>query len=912
MDLEQDFIAWTDRRDPAALTRVFDATAGRLVLLAAHLCGGSGAEDLVQTTFLAAMTRAKTWDRQRPLWPWLAGILQNEARMHWRRQQRRRETDLEDAATASSETPDPQALAATDESFAVLRTAIDTLPLAYRQVLRLRLVHGLQPIEIAHALERPVGTVRAQLHRGLSQLRSALPTSLAALAAAWLAGDGALLAQVRAKVINEALATATAGASATATVALLTAGWWTGWWSMNGKTLTLTAIGAALLLLFALRFPWPTPQAPGNVPSATTSAKADDDAPAPGTVPPTDAPTRQAAVITATPAWPLQVAVRDSAGPVVGASVRVWTMPIGFARDTDVPQHERQQLADGVTGADGIYRCALDELQTRSALWRSTTLVFVEAITARGGHDRDVLGLPRTDAPQEFRSDLQVSAGSGIRGQVVDAAGAPVVGAEVFEVHRSFDDLTNAETMSDDAGAFVLAADPERWPDKITITHPTHGNATLPLSPQPANPSGGCDLGMIVLSSADVISGHVVLGDGSPLGDFPLFVRRIDAALAEDPSAIRRSFMGRQSRFEERQGKIVQVRVSARTATDGSFTCAGLDPGGTYAVGVVDAMHSDQSLTVLRVGETARLVVNMQLLLLDVRGEDGEALPGATVRGELYDPAGEHPAHKLRVGFPEVGLVCSGAFFTCDQQGRRQVLTPFDRLWCLYTTDEFAQPAILRHDVFAGVHRVERALVLRPALQFGALRLLVEDPDGAPMPDYGFVLQHLGRDVFVNHSRVIPPADHTYRDLPAGRWQLTMLLGRTLNEVFGWNTPSRGEQQREIVIEDGATTEVRIVSMPAGRVAFRLHAAQPPADGHWRDVEVRADAGGLEVPCTLHSDDQRVSPWPLASQFRLARAAFPPGRHGFIVTAAGYQPTHCDVEVVDGKLTQVKVELLAR
>src|SRR5690606_15970769 len=147
--------------------------------------------------------------------------------------------------------------------------------------------------------------------------------------------------------------------------------------------------------------------------------------------------------------------------------------------------------------------------------------------------------------------------------------------AEVFEVHGSVDDLTNAQTTSGDAGAFVLAADPERWPDKITITHPAHGNATIPLSPQPqpTNPPGDRDLGTIVLSGADAIFGQVVLGDGSPLGDFPLFVRRIDAALADDPSAIRRSFMGRQSRFEARQGKIVQVRVSARTATDGSFRC---------------------------------------------------------------------------------------------------------------------------------------------------------------------------------------------------------------------------------------------------------------------------------------------------------------------------------------------------
>lgn len=75
MDLERDFTSWAEQRDPLALTRVFDAVAGRLLLLATHLTGPeSSAEDLVQATFLAAMARSSSRDRQRPVWPWMATI----------------------------------------------------------------------------------------------------------------------------------------------------------------------------------------------------------------------------------------------------------------------------------------------------------------------------------------------------------------------------------------------------------------------------------------------------------------------------------------------------------------------------------------------------------------------------------------------------------------------------------------------------------------------------------------------------------------------------------------------------------------------------------------------------------------------------------------------------------------------
>src|SRR5262249_57326747 len=120
--------------DGDALAGVFDATAGRLLLLAAHLArAGAGAEDLVQLTFVAAMARSATWDRRRPLWPWLATILQNEARMQLRRQSRRREVAIDSAAAAVAP-DDPARLAASEEAFAAVVRAIDAMPLPYRQV----------------------------------------------------------------------------------------------------------------------------------------------------------------------------------------------------------------------------------------------------------------------------------------------------------------------------------------------------------------------------------------------------------------------------------------------------------------------------------------------------------------------------------------------------------------------------------------------------------------------------------------------------------------------------------------------------------------------------------------------------------------------------------------------------------
>src|SRR5690606_3151312 len=76
------------------------------------------------------------------------------------------------------------------EFHARVLAAIEDLGPAYRQVLVLHLVHGLQAAQIAAALGVPAGTVRSRIARGLARLREALP---AHVAVAWIdtpAGTG--------------------------------------------------------------------------------------------------------------------------------------------------------------------------------------------------------------------------------------------------------------------------------------------------------------------------------------------------------------------------------------------------------------------------------------------------------------------------------------------------------------------------------------------------------------------------------------------------------------------------------------------------------------------------------------------------------------------------------------------------
>lgn len=217
---ERDFRRFRATRDPGALAAVFDAVAPRLLLVAMHLVRDAAtAEDLVQSVFLQVLRDVDRFDPQRPVLPWLLGMLEHRASdLRQRAHVRRERADLAVLAAASPMAggPTPANAAALSEVRERVAEAIAGMPADYRTVLTLRLVHGLAPVDIAHAHGLSPATVRTRMRRGLELLRAALPRGLAApglaalLAAELLrAGDG--LAAVRAKVLLAAAGTSAVG-----------------------------------------------------------------------------------------------------------------------------------------------------------------------------------------------------------------------------------------------------------------------------------------------------------------------------------------------------------------------------------------------------------------------------------------------------------------------------------------------------------------------------------------------------------------------------------------------------------------------------------------------------------------------------------------------------------------------------
>jgi RNA polymerase sigma-70 factor, ECF subfamily len=173
---EQSLVA-AARHEPEAAGRLFDRHYPAIIRYLYHsTLNHSVAEELTSNVFFAAFRRLGLFRwRGIAFRAWLYRIATNELRMHFRRQKR---LLARQAGPVDPEHPSEglsaAAVAAAQDDYRLLHRALLALDEKYRTVIVLHYLEGRSLADIGEITGRREGTIKSQLHRGLSQLKQAL------------------------------------------------------------------------------------------------------------------------------------------------------------------------------------------------------------------------------------------------------------------------------------------------------------------------------------------------------------------------------------------------------------------------------------------------------------------------------------------------------------------------------------------------------------------------------------------------------------------------------------------------------------------------------------------------------------------------------------------------------------------
>jgi RNA polymerase sigma-70 factor (ECF subfamily) len=133
------------------------------------------AEDLAQEVFLQLYRSLATVESEAHLRFWLRKVTMNRAIDRLRREPRRSQAALAEAAALAAETPEGDPILQ-----GRLRALLCELPDSARAVMVLRYQEDLDPTEIARTLRIPVNTVKSHLKRSLAVLRERIAAAAGA------------------------------------------------------------------------------------------------------------------------------------------------------------------------------------------------------------------------------------------------------------------------------------------------------------------------------------------------------------------------------------------------------------------------------------------------------------------------------------------------------------------------------------------------------------------------------------------------------------------------------------------------------------------------------------------------------------------------------------------------------------
>jgi RNA polymerase sigma-70 factor (ECF subfamily) len=161
--------------DAAAFAELFRRRRGDVYRFALHMTGSpAAAEDIAQDVFITVMRDAGRFEPTRGGVPaWLCGIARNFIRRKFERERSLQALSLDDNGPDPDIPPvveDPLGDLTRAERIEILKRAITSLPLRYREVVVLCDLQEVSYADAATTLGCAIGTVRSRLHRGRALL----------------------------------------------------------------------------------------------------------------------------------------------------------------------------------------------------------------------------------------------------------------------------------------------------------------------------------------------------------------------------------------------------------------------------------------------------------------------------------------------------------------------------------------------------------------------------------------------------------------------------------------------------------------------------------------------------------------------------------------------------------------------
>ena len=166
-------------QDQQALADFYDQMAGVLFSTAVRILGDAHeAEEVIQDVFVQIWYKAATFDVALGApFHWTLSITRNRCIDRLRTRQRRSSL-LEDLVEVAAIDPTPSMPFAqkglSADEIAAVRSAVEGLPSEQRQAIAMAFFGGMTHMEIAKALNEPLGTTKARIRRGMLKLREDL------------------------------------------------------------------------------------------------------------------------------------------------------------------------------------------------------------------------------------------------------------------------------------------------------------------------------------------------------------------------------------------------------------------------------------------------------------------------------------------------------------------------------------------------------------------------------------------------------------------------------------------------------------------------------------------------------------------------------------------------------------------